>query len=126
MSIDPTNGCQVDGETIAWWHMSCGRVLGVYDGRLIEYEPSTLAPLGLVVGYDELEGKEVVVVGSGIEECKVGTAQISTQEGMEGADCADNEDLAVPNGRANGGQPLHDPSRPSVHGLVRVRVRVRP
>ena len=29
----------VDGETIAWWHMSCGRVLGVYDGRLIEYEP---------------------------------------------------------------------------------------
>ena len=91
MSIDPTNGWQVDGETIAWWHMSCGRVLGVYDGRLIEYEPSTLAPLGLVVGYDELEGKEVVVVGSGIEECKVGTAQISTQEGMEGADCADNE-----------------------------------
>ena len=48
VSIDPTNGCQVDGETIAWWHMSCGRVLGVYDGRLIEYEPSTLAPLGLV------------------------------------------------------------------------------
>jgi len=39
---------------------------------------------------------------------------------------ADNEDLAVPNGRANGGQPLQDPSRPSVHDLVRVRVRVRP
>ena len=86
VSIDPTHGCQVDGETIAWWHMSCGRVLGVYDGRLIEYEPSTLAPLGLVVGSDELEGKEVVVVGSGLEECNVGTSQ-----GMEGADCADNE-----------------------------------
>jgi len=71
--------------------MSCGRVLGVYDGRLLEYEPSTLAPLGLVVGQDELKDKQVVVVGSGIEECKVGTAAISTQEGMEGADCADNE-----------------------------------
>ena len=91
VSIDPTRGCSVDGETIAWWHMSCGRVLGVYDGRLLEYEPSTLAPLGLVVGQDELKDKQVVVVGSGIEECKVGTAAISTQEGMEGADCADNE-----------------------------------
>ena len=91
VSIDPTRGCSVDGETIAWWHMSCGRVLGVYDGRLLEYEPSTLAPLGLVVGQDELKDKQVMVVGSGLEECKVGTATISTQEGMEGADCADNE-----------------------------------
>ena len=90
VSIDPTRGCNVDGETIAWWKMSCGRVLGVYDGRLLEYEPSTLAPLGLVVGQDELKDKQVVV-GSGIEECKVGTASVSTQEGMEGADCADNE-----------------------------------
>merc|ERR1719199_902463 len=77
VNIDPTKGCSVDGETIAWWHMSCGRVLGVYDGRLIEYEPSTLAPLGLVVGQDELQGKRVVVVGSGIEECKVKTAVVS-------------------------------------------------
>jgi len=91
VSIDPTRGCSVDGETIAWWHMSCGRVLGVYDGRLLEYEPSTLAPLGLVVGQDELAGKQVVVVGSGLEECKVDTATVSTEQGMEGADCADNE-----------------------------------
>ena len=92
MSIDPTNGCQVDGETIAWWHMSCGRVLGVYDGRLIEYEPSTLAPLGLVVGQDELAGKRVVLVGSGIpEECTVDTAETSDAVGMEGADCAEVE-----------------------------------
>jgi len=90
-SIDPTRGCKVDGETIAWWHMSCGRVLGVYDGRLIEYEPSTLAPLGLVVGQDELAGKRVVVVGSGIEECKINTAKFSNEEGMEGVDCAENE-----------------------------------
>ena len=40
------------------------------------------------LGPDDIQ---MVVVGSGIEECKVGTAQISTQEGMEGADCADNE-----------------------------------
>jgi len=92
VTIDPINGCSVDGETIAWWHMTCGRVLGVYDGRLIEYEPSTLAPLGLVVGQDELEGKRVVVVGSSApDNCKVDTAPTSSNIGMEGADCADYE-----------------------------------
>ena len=91
VSIDPTNGCQVGEETVAWWHMSCGRVLGVYDGRLIEYEPSTLAPLGLVVGQDELKGKKVIVVGSGLEECKIDTARTSNMQGMEGADCAEYE-----------------------------------
>jgi len=92
VSIDPLNGCDVDGETVAWWHMSCGRVLGVYDGRLIEYEPSTLAPLGLVVGQDELKGKRVVVVGSGIpDECVIETAAVSADVGMEGADCTEFE-----------------------------------
>ena len=93
VSLDPLGSdCTVDGETIAWWHMSSGAVLGVYEGRLIEYEPSTLAPLGLVVGQDELKGKRVVVVGSGIpEECKVNTAPVSLAEGMEGADCAEAE-----------------------------------
>uniref|UniRef100_A0A7S3T8V1 Uncharacterized protein n=2 Tax=Emiliania huxleyi TaxID=2903 RepID=A0A7S3T8V1_EMIHU len=92
VSIDPTDGCQVDEETVAWWHMSDGRVLGVYDGRLIEYEPSTLAPLGLVVGYDELQGKKVVVVGSGVpDECVASTASVSQAVGMEGADCAEFE-----------------------------------
>ena len=91
VSVDPTRGCSVDGDTVAWWHMSCGRVLGLYDGRLIEYEPSTLAPLGLVVGFDELKGKRVVVVGSGVEECNVRTASVSEEAGMEGADCTENE-----------------------------------
>jgi len=92
LSLDPMNGCSVDGETVAWWHMSSGHVLGVYDGRLLEYEPSTLAPLGLIVGQDELEGKRVVVVGSGVpDECKVKTAPVSEAVGMEGADCLDNE-----------------------------------
>ena len=94
LSIDPTRGCKVDDQTVAWWQMSCGRVLGLYDGRLIEYEPSTLAPLGLVVGFDELQGKRVVVVASGAEQCKVSTAtgsSASAKVGMEGADCADSE-----------------------------------
>jgi hypothetical protein len=86
LDIDPSGGLCVGQDTVAWWHMSCGRVLGMYDGRLIEYEPSTLAPLGLVVGADELNGRRVVVVGSGTEECDV-----SRVVGMEGADCADNE-----------------------------------
>jgi len=85
-ALDPTKGDCIDEETIAWWQMSCGRVLGMYDGRLIEYDPSTLAPLGLVVGADELAGRRVLVVGSGIEECAV-----EETEGMEGADCADAE-----------------------------------
>ena len=86
LSLDPTQGQCASGETVSWWKMSCGRVLGMYDGRLIEYDPSTLAPLGLVVGADELNGRRVLVVGSGIESCEVETAV-----GMEGADCADTE-----------------------------------
>jgi len=92
LSIDPIKGNCVGDDTIAWWYMSSGHVLGVYDGRLIEYCPSTLAPLGLVVGPDELQGKRVLVVGSGLQECRVdNAARISVQEGMEGADCADSE-----------------------------------
>lgn len=37
-------------DVVCWWHMACGRVLGVHNGMLLEYDPSTLAPLGLVVG----------------------------------------------------------------------------
>mmetsp|Transcript_23751 Transcript_23751/g.49322 ORF Transcript_23751/g.49322 Transcript_23751/m.49322 type:complete len:415 (-) Transcript_23751:161-1405(-) len=72
-------------DTKAWWYMSSGRVLGTLNGMLIEYEPSALAPLGLVVGADELIGKRISVIDSGIdaEEC-----EISYEEGMEGADCA--------------------------------------
>ena len=76
---------EVTPETVAWWRMSCGRVLGMLNGMLIEYDKSTLAPLGLVVGADELVGKRVAVVDSGLpEECV-----ISEEVGMEGAECAD-------------------------------------
>ena len=63
--LDATESTCVDGQTIAWWKLSCGRVLGVYDGRLIEYDPSTLAPLGMVVSRDELRGRRVAVIDNG-------------------------------------------------------------
>ena len=66
----------------AWWFMAGGRVLGLLNGMMIEYDRSTLAPLGLVVGADELIGKRIAVVDSGIDECIIGE-----EEGMEGADC---------------------------------------
>ena len=81
-------------DTVAWWYMACGRVLGMLNGMLIEYDPSTLAPLGLVVGADELVGKRIAVIDSGLddEEC-----EISNEVGMEGADCAilDGREQAV-------------------------------
>lgn len=73
-------------ESKGWWYLACGRVLGMLNGMLVEYDPSTLAPLGLVVGADELVGKRVAVLDSGLEECEV-----SDEVGMEGADCGDVE-----------------------------------
>ena len=73
----------VNKATKAWWYMSSGRVLGMLNGMLIEYDKSTLAPLGLVVGADELIGKKIAVVDSGVEECSVE----DFEEGMEGAEC---------------------------------------
>ena len=71
-------------ESKAWWYMACGRVLGLLNGMMIEYDRSTLAPLGLVVGADELIGKRIAVVDSGIEG---GCIIDDVTEGMEGADC---------------------------------------
>jgi hypothetical protein len=74
----------VTHDTKAWWLMGCGRVLGMLNGMLIEYDRSTLAPLGLVVGADELIGKRIGVIDSGIEQsCEI----IENEVGMEGADC---------------------------------------
>jgi hypothetical protein len=77
-------------DTVKWWYMDCGRVLGMLNGMLIEYDKSTLAPLGLVVGADELIGKRIGVIDSGIEGCA-----ISDEVGMEGADCVDVGPKAV-------------------------------
>jgi hypothetical protein len=77
---------EVTKESKAWWYLSCGRVMGMLNGMLIEYDSSTLAPLGLVVGADELVGKRVAVIDSGLDlECELGD---DDDIGMEGADCA--------------------------------------
>ena len=73
-------------DTRVWWRLSSGRVLGVMNGMLLEYDSSTLAPLGLVLKADELLGKSITVVDSGIEECFVDTES----EGMEGVECDEN------------------------------------
>jgi len=38
---------------------------------VIEYDPTTLAPLGMVVSKDELMGRKVAVIESGIEGCTI-------------------------------------------------------
>ena len=76
----------IEADTVAWWYMSCTRALGMLNGNLIEYDSSTLAPLGLVVGADELVGKKIGVINSGLDAdtCSI----MFDEEGMEGADCA--------------------------------------
>jgi len=82
-----TNECPVTEETQCWWKLADGRVLGMLNGMLLEYDRSTLAPLGLVVSKDELIGKRIAVIDSGIEECEINFDDM----GMEGADCADSD-----------------------------------
>ena len=53
--------------SVCWWHMSDGKVLGVHNGMVLEYDQVTLAPLGLVVGRDELKNRYLAIVDSGIE-----------------------------------------------------------
>lgn len=77
-------------ETVAWWKLSCGRVLGVVNGMMLEFDKSTLAPLGLVVSGDMLLGKQVAIVDSGLEECLINF----DEDGMDGADCADGPESA--------------------------------
>lgn len=121
---------EVTKESKAWWYLSCGRVLGMLNGMLIEYDSSTLAPLGLVVGADELVGKRVAVIDSGLDaEC-----EIAEDIGMEGADCADfdgREQAVVLINEEDGGitvvQPNEDGSywrkivRNKIHRMKEVR-----
>ena len=57
----------VDENSQAWWRLSSGRVLGMCNGMLLEYDRSTLAPLGLVISKDELVGKKIAVVEATVE-----------------------------------------------------------
>jgi hypothetical protein len=80
----------VTEDTVAWWKLSCGRVLGVVNGMMLEFDKSTLAPLGLVVSGDMLLGKRVAIVDSGLEECTINF----DDDGMDGAECADGPESA--------------------------------
>lgn len=74
---------EVKSDSKAWWYLSDGRVLGMLKGMLIEYDKSTLAPLGLVVGADELIGKKIAVIDSGIDN----GCEVFDEEAMEGSEC---------------------------------------
>lgn len=66
-----TDDDPVTMDTKVWWRLSNGRVLGVTNGMLLEYDSSTLAPLGLVLGEEELVGKAIAVVDSGLDDCLI-------------------------------------------------------
>jgi len=61
----------ISEDTTAWWYLKCGRVLGIFNGMLLEYDPSTLSPLGLVVGADELVGKRIAVIDAATDDDNV-------------------------------------------------------
>lgn len=82
------NEVPVTMETCVWWRLSSGRVLGVLNGMLLEYDGSTMAPLGLVLAKEELLGKVIAVVDSGVEECMINFDDV----GMEGAECEGYEE----------------------------------
>jgi len=54
-----------NGEAQFWFELRDGAVLGAQNGMLLEYEASTLAPLGMVVSRDELRGRRVAVLDDG-------------------------------------------------------------
>jgi hypothetical protein len=75
----------VSMETRVWWRLSNGRVLGIMNGMLLEYDTSTLAPLGLVLSADELLGKAIAIVDSGLDEC-----MYIDEDSMENIECDDH------------------------------------
>jgi len=69
-NIDPFD---IETNTHAWWHMPCGRALGMFNGKLIEYDSTTLAPIGLVIDADELVDKKICVINkSGLNADRAG------------------------------------------------------
>lgn len=45
--------------------MADGKVIGLHQGQLVEYDSETLSPLGLVVPKEKLDNREVLVVEHG-------------------------------------------------------------
>lgn len=71
-------------EKVCWWHMADGRVLGVHEGQVIEYDAETLSPLGIVVDKEQLRGREMVVVGEGQALILVSSLEALSKETTEG------------------------------------------
>jgi len=49
-------------DVVCWWHMNDDKVLGVHDGQIVEYDETTLSPLGIVISKKEMGDREVLVV----------------------------------------------------------------
>jgi hypothetical protein len=54
-----------DEKAVCWWHMSDGRILGVHDSMVVEYDQDLLSPLGIVCDAKQLRGRDVVVAEGG-------------------------------------------------------------
>jgi len=67
--IESPDGLVADADSkdskVCWWHMADGAVLGLHQGQLVEYDPETLSPLGIVVDKNSLGDREVLVVEEG-------------------------------------------------------------
>jgi len=57
------DGCYLDdidgsvwnnSKTVCWWHMADGKVLGLHQEQLVEYDSETLSPLGVVLTKEQL------------------------------------------------------------------------
>ncbi|KAL7571978.1 hypothetical protein ACA910_001637 [Epithemia clementina (nom. ined.)] len=49
---------------VCWWHMKDGRVLGLHQGQLVEYDAETLSPLGIVLNHNDLKSRRSSVSSS--------------------------------------------------------------
>lgn len=67
--IETPDGAIADADSldskVCWWHMADGKVIGLHQGQVVEYDAETLSPLGIVVNKQALGGREVVVVANG-------------------------------------------------------------
>ena len=67
--IETPDGSVADASSldskVCWWHMADGKVIGLHQGQVVEYDSETLSPLGIVVDKKKLGNREVVVVEKG-------------------------------------------------------------
>jgi len=53
--LDDIDGSVWDNsKRVCWWHMADGKVLGLHQGQLVEYDSETLSPLGVVLTKEQL------------------------------------------------------------------------